>query len=132
MIRGIYLYMDEQTPEVYLGDDDLVHITFDGDLDEERASRIMDKMVLLCAELRKQGKLGLVLAHMTDYGDTSVAARDVIAKTVGSTRYDRVAAYGTSPFVKHIANFVVMATGAFDRARIFSTEEESRAWLTRE
>jgi len=110
---------------ICLDEDNILHITSFGDIDEETAKTIFDA----CAEMAAP-TAGIVdiLIDLNHCGTVSAKARRFAKVSFEKDDTGKVALFGLHPVARVLASFVIGVTRKKD-LRFFKTEEEALAWL---
>lgn len=110
---------------IYLGRDNILHLTISGEVDEETQIGINEACYRLMNMV--EGKVN-TLIDLNKAGKTSTGARKRQVELAGHEKVGRVAIFGLHPIARVIASFVMGLSRNKDW-RLFKTREEALAWL---
>lgn len=116
---------------VFVREDGFIQNVYSGDQDYASVKAVELEDRRFADELRAAGKPVLVLADLRLMGRSSPESRKAAREALDVGFFDRVAVTGGSPFLRHLSNFIIMASRHSDRARWLATEEEAAEWLGR-
>jgi hypothetical protein len=121
--KGREIWVGEN--KIYLGEDNIVHITILGDVDEETEIGIN----AACYKLMEmvEGKMP-ALIDLNRAGKTSPGARKRHKEITEHEKTGKVALFGLHPVARVIASFT-MGLSKNQDMRFFKTREEALAWL---
>ena len=114
---------------VYLGEDGFIHDDHVGDQDHESVTRVMDESVQIAAKLRETGRPVFVVADISRMGSSSPGSRRAARDALDLQVYDKCAITGGSLFLRHLSNFISMASKRSADIRWVATQEDAAAWL---
>ncbi|MBI3283103.1 STAS/SEC14 domain-containing protein [Candidatus Curtissbacteria bacterium] len=115
--------------QVFLDQDGFIHNIYQGDQTRESVEAVVNKNNQLVAKLRQQNRPVLVLADLTQLGQSSLGSRQASAEALKNEDFDKVALFGANIFMKHVGNFIITASGQDQRAKMFNTKDEAIGWL---
>ena len=72
------------------------------------------------------------LIDLTKAGHVKPAAGRFVLSVLPKLKIKRQAVFGGSVFIRHLINFMMMATNKDERIRYFNTRTEAEAWLEKE
>jgi hypothetical protein len=111
---------------VYVSEDNIIHVTSIGEIDDESANAILD----ISREMMKTQKDNLKVAiDCNKTGKPSPKARGVFQELGRNERVAKVAAFGLHPVAKIIATFGMGAEIKKGRYQFFNTEKQAIKWL---
>ena len=110
---------------VYLGDDDIIHGIFEGDVNAETATKIGESILKLSKHV--EGKVN-ILNDINKTGNPSTEARKILQKYIIHEKIGKVAIFGMHPVARIIASFFIGVTKKKD-IQFFKTKEEAVKWL---
>ena len=115
--------------KIYLGEDGIINGIYAGDQTEETIKNGTEEFTKLIDEVRSEGKKAFLLVDLTSVGHQDSNARKAGVEGFLSMRYDKIAMFGGSPFLRNVANLIVKAIGRTDKVKFFKTQEEAVKWL---
>lgn len=110
---------------LYLGEDNILYITGDGNVDESLARACKEAVLKLIG--LAEGKVNLFI-DINKAGRQSTKTREIWAELNNHEKVKKVALYGLHPVARLIASFVQGISKKSDY-RFFKTKEEALAWL---
>ncbi len=113
----------------YLGDDEILYSVYDGELDGIAVQTILEQAWPLIQELTKNQKPVLALADLNGITHVSLSARKYAGKALSQWPFDKVALWGGSVYLRHIARLVAMATDRSHTVKTFTDVEKAKEWL---
>lgn len=116
---------------VFVGTDGFIHNVYAGDQDYASVKAVEMEDRRFAEELRATGKPVLVVADLRQMGKSTPESRKAAREALDVGFFDRVAVTGGGAFLRHLSNFIIMASRHSDRARWVATEEEATEWLAR-
>ncbi len=111
--------------KLYLDEDNIVHITVVGELDEETQTAINNAGYKLISTV--EGKMN-ALVDLNKAGKISPGARKRQVEISEYEKTAKVAMFGLHPVARVLASFFMGVSQKKDM-RFFRTEEEALAWL---
>lgn len=78
---------------------------------------------------RKKGKPVCILIDARDIQSQDAGARKAAITGIDALDYDKMAIFGASLFIKHVAQFLLAVAKKQERVQYFDTEEQAREWL---
>jgi hypothetical protein len=124
--------MDEKDREIwvgknrlYLGEDNIIHVTNVGEVDEKMAIAIKEAVLKLMNMV--EGKVH-TLTDLNRAGKTLPAAKKVFQELAEHEKQGKNAFFGLHPVAKVIASFFMGISKKKDMC-FFKTKEEALAWL---
>ncbi|HEX2021308.1 MAG TPA: hypothetical protein VHH36_01235 [Candidatus Thermoplasmatota archaeon] len=114
---------------VYLGSDGFIHNEYEGDQDYGSVKLVEGESVRLAEGLRAAGRPVLILADLRRMGKSDPSSRRAAREALDMHVYDRCAIAGGNVFLRHLANFIIMASRRAKDVRFLDTPEEAAAWL---
>jgi hypothetical protein len=114
----------------YLGDDGILYSVYDGELDGPAVQKIIQETWPIIEQLVEDKKPVLALADLRAVTRVDLGARRYASKALKQWPFDKVALWGGSVTLRHIANLVAMATNHSHNVKTFANEETAKKWLT--
>jgi hypothetical protein len=84
----------------------------------------------LIETLRSEGKPVRILIDITEVKSQDIGARKAALEGIVALAFDKMAVYGATIFIKHVARFIIQVAGKTDAVKYFDTKEEAMTWLT--
>lgn len=108
----------------------LIEIVYEGDQNYDTVSPMINQAILLANQQRSASQPVLVLVDLSRMGQSTPSSRQATVEGMKKGDYDKVAIFGASVFLKHLANLLAAAIGKQEKIRSFESREEAEAWLT--
>lgn len=115
--------------KIYLGNDGLIHGVYSGDQTYETIAQGTKQFTRLIEKVRSEGKPALILVDLANVGRQDSKARKAGVDGFLSMKYDKIAMFGGSPFLRNVANLIVKAIGRTEGVKFFRGQEEAVGWL---
>jgi hypothetical protein len=114
---------------VFADERGIVRNVYVGDQTYESVKAVEAATLALVAEQEARGLPVLILGDLKSCGLSSAGSRRAAKEALLKVPQGRVAVFGGNVFTKHLANFILLASGKGESARYCDTEEEAVAWL---
>jgi hypothetical protein len=111
---------------------DYIFVELDNDLNLEAAKNVTQQVIQLGQQLRSSGKKIRILCNISGSTNVDRDTRNYIAEVMKGLTYDKIGAYGQKSLMRNIANLTLLASGVFEKARIFNSKEEALLWINSE
>lgn len=115
--------------QAYLGDDGILYSVYDGELDGPTVKAVIEQTWPLIEQLENNKKPVLALADLRGITHVSLGARRYAGKALEQWPFDKVALWGGSVTLRHVANLVAMATNHSHNVKTFTDEAAAKQWL---
>ena len=121
--------MDRTQPNGYteLLPDGKVFILLKGDLGVEALTPILAHAEQFMKGLGRQGFPIHVIVNVQDLTNVRLDSRKHGVEWLKTAKYDKVAVFGSSTFMKYFVNMLIRAIG--NPMRYFTTKEDAENWL---
>jgi hypothetical protein len=113
--------------EMYLDDDGILHLTFDGDMSEADARSFVSEFKPVLAGSTEQEPLSILARRGTE-GRYGPVVRKFFVELNSYPQIGRVAVARASRYGRVLGGFILKATGR-ENVRFFDSEAEALAWL---
>ena len=80
--------------------------------------------------VRAKGKPVLILIDISQVRSQDIGARKAALEGIVALHFNKMAIFGASLLIKHVALFIIQVTGKADIVKYFDTKEEALRWLT--
>jgi len=110
---------------LYLGEDNILHVTIVGDIDDEKAIAVREANFTFRDMIEGKAR---VLCDLNRSGKHSSGARKIWQQMSEDEQAGKIAMYGMHTVARVISSFVMGVTRKKDM-RFFKTKEEALAWL---
>jgi hypothetical protein len=120
------LKMQTQTE---LTPDGIIVSRYLGDQTGETVKESYNQLMPLVAQLQAEQRPVLILIDMSRTGKQNASARMAAQETLRTIPFKKMAAFGSSVYLKHITLFILNLLGMSDKFGFFDTEEEAMKWL---
>ena len=115
--------------QVFLGEDGFIHQILGKDMTPQDLRDDLIKLLEIEEQLIRQNKPIKVLLDASNIKKSDKATRKEGLNNLSQMHYEKIGLYGTNPYMKHIVNFVLSASGMGSKIKVFSTAEEAVQWL---
>jgi len=112
-------------------DHDLIVAVLVGDLDLDCMKELIAEAGKLVHSLKQEHKTVCILADLSEFGHSDVAARRWAIKTLGRWPVHRVAICGGNIMERMIPKILLTVAGRRDILRYFNNETDARVWIER-
>ncbi len=109
--------------------DDIILSVYQPEQTYQTIHDITEQTRVLTAQLRTEHKPVKIMIDVSQVTSQDTGARKAAMEGISSLDYDKMAVFGASIFIKHVASFIIQATGKVDKVKYFNTEEEAVHWL---
>ncbi len=83
----------------------------------------------LIEKVRAEGKPVLILIDIRQVTTQDIGARKAALEGITNLRFDKMAVFGATLFIKHVTKFILQMSGKSDFIRYFETQDEAVRWL---
>lgn len=115
--------------KAFLGDDGLLHQLYIGDQTAETITDIVQQSEAVMRQLQKQDKPINILVDLSKIGHQNLGARRVASYVLKHWPYRKIAIFGASSYLRHVANLMVLANGRSHMVRSFASQQAATDWL---
>lgn len=109
--------------------DDIILSVYQPEQTYQTIHDITEQTRSLIAQLRVEHKPVKIMIDVSQVTSQDTGARKAAMKGISTLDYDKMAVFGASVFIKHVASFIIQATGKADKVKYFNTQEEAEQWL---
>jgi len=114
---------------VQLVDNEYISVELDNNLNLEAAKNVTQQVIQFGHQLSVSGKKIKILCNISGSTNVDQGTRNYISEVMKELPYDKIGAYGQKSLMKNIANLTLMATGVYEKARMFNSKDEALLWI---
>jgi UDP-N-acetylmuramyl pentapeptide synthase len=114
---------------VSIGKKTVIEQVYEGDQTHDAIRQLTLELTEICSKLRGKKKEVKILADLTKIGNTTTGSRRALVESLEDVDYDKVALFGGGTYIKHLANFIIQASGRLKKVKVFNTRKEALKWL---
>jgi hypothetical protein len=114
---------------VFLDEEGVIHNVYVGDQTYGDVKAVEEETLRIAARVEEGQRPIRVMADLSGMGRTSAGSRRAAKEALQKLPHGRVAIYGGNVFMKHLANFIIVASGKGETTRVLDTEGEAIRWL---
>ena len=114
---------------VFIDKTDVIRIVTVGSQTYESVKQIERDVRVISDKLRAQGKPVKILDDLTLMTSQNMGARKAALELMSLLPTGKIAIFGSSRIVRHVANLIITASGKTNSVKQFETEELALKWL---
>lgn len=114
---------------VQLVGNEYICVELDNNLNLEAAKNVTQQVIQFGHQLSASGKKIKILCNISGSTNVDQGTRNYISEVMKDLPYDKIGAYGQKSLMKNIANLTLMATGVYEKARMFNSKDEALLWI---
>jgi|SRR3989344_3599926 len=115
--------------KVILGKNDIIFNIYQGDQTTTTVANVVSKTRNIIEILRRKKQPVYILADLSKMGKSNFGSRLESVEALKTMRYNKVALFGANLFVKHLANFIIIASGRQNKIKYCNSKDEAIKWL---